>query len=326
MKKECLLTTLVFGEKYQYFIPLLVYSCNRAYPEYDIMIFVYGQLSKDVRELLTQSKLDDKVTIIENAFSEEKKMNALKASSYRWVLWHEKFLEYNYLYIVDIDMFYIREPKPLHIQHKERMLVSGLPFDNLKRTFYNKRSIKSVLRRIKYAHFHSFVNFISQKTTTETGLSGLHFIDITKYYTEENLKLLEDVRSKISLPYYFPEIMYANDEILLYIIVTDLGYDCSWLGCQSSPTEMLSFDNNLRREFRPHHGIHLGIFKNQSHHEWTADFKKRVELILKSQPYKFYIKEYMKIYQTKAFQDFLALMPFNIKNYILRLNDYYGII
>ena len=53
------------------------------------------------------------------------------AQTLRWVIWDPIFMKYDYLYIADIDMFYIREPIPLHIQHVEHMTLTGLPFDNL---------------------------------------------------------------------------------------------------------------------------------------------------------------------------------------------------
>ena len=305
MEKECLLTTYVAGKRYQAFIPLLVYSCKKAYPEYDIILFLHETLEVEIKLLLEKSGLIDKVIIRENVYAEDTKMNALKAASYRWVLWDDIFLTYKYLYIVDIDMFYIREPKPLHLQHVERMQVSGLPFDNLVRKFRWKRTFRALMRRIKYAHFHKLPQFISHKVIADNGLSGLHFIDIHSFYTSSNREYLDTIRARIKLPYYFPEIMVANNEVLLYRIVTDLGYDCSWLGFQSSPTIMLSFADNMRKEFRPHHGIHLGIFKSQSYSEWSENTRKSVEPILNSEAYSYYVQKYIEIFRTDEFQKFL---------------------
>lgn len=325
MEKECLLTTFISGEKYQSFIPLLVYSCKRAYPEYDIMLFLHEPLKKEIYDLLNATNLLSLVIIKENVFAYDSKMTPVKACSYRWVLWDELFLKYNFIYIIDIDMFYIREPKPLHIQHKERMEISGLPFDNLKREAKQKRNLRKILRRIKYAHFHLFFKFISQKYITETRLSGLHFIDTHKYYTQNNRNYLDNIRKQLSKKIFFPDIMIADNEALLYKIVTELGYNCDWIGYQTSTTAMLPFENNLRKEFRPHHGIHLGIFKSQGYKKWSENTKKAFIPILESKTYKFYINEYKKIYFSEEFSRFFSLMPEEIKIYITRLNEYYNI-
>ena len=325
MEKECLLTTFVFGGNYQAFVPLLVYSCKKAYPEYDIMLFIHGPLLPSVRRLLEQMNLIEQVTIRENVFNVSHRLSSVVAASYRWVLWDECFRNYKYLYVVDIDMFYIREPKPLHIQHSERMDMAGLPFDNLKRISIYRISMNGILRRIKYAHFNSFFSYLKKNEITQMRLTGLHFVDIKKFYTNKCLEYLNVIRTRLSRKVFFPEIMVANDEALLFKIVTDLGYDCSWLGCQTSPVEMLDFDNNLRKEFRPHHGIHIGMFKRQPYSEWSLERRKSLEPILQSHTYKFYIEQYKYIYYSDEFQKLLTCMPMNIREYILRLNDYYKI-
>ena len=86
--KICL-TTFVQGHLYQEYLPMLIYSIGKAYPEYDVKIFLHDTLRDDLRPALD-------------------KMNSLVARSLRWVLWDESFRDYDYLYTIDIDMFYIR--------------------------------------------------------------------------------------------------------------------------------------------------------------------------------------------------------------------------
>lgn len=322
--KPCLLTTYVYGEKYQAFIPLLVYSCKKAYPEYDIMLFLHDPLSENIRTLLQQFDLYDKVIIKENTYK-FKKANSLVVSSTRWILWDDSFLKYQYLYIVDIDMFYIREPRPLHIQHAERMNITGLPFDNLRRKTIHRKTVKNILRRIKHAHFHLFLKYLFKKNIVEQRLTGLHFIDIHRFYTKKNKEYLSFVKEKLNRNYYFPEIMISNDEALLYRIMSDLGYDCSLLGCQSNTDRMLSFENNLREEFRPHHGIHLGIFKMHYFDEMDTSAQRSCKSVLDSDTYNYYISEYRKMFYSSEFQRFFNSMPSIVKIYIDRLNAYYGI-
>lgn len=65
-EKDCLLTTYIAGTKYQAFIPLLVYSCKQAYPEYDIALFLHETLDPRVKQSLMETGLIDKVKILEN--------------------------------------------------------------------------------------------------------------------------------------------------------------------------------------------------------------------------------------------------------------------
>lgn len=322
--KPCLFTTYVYGDKYQAFIPLLVYSCKKAYPEYDIMLFLHDSLSRDIQKQLQDFNLYDKVIIKEKAY-QFKNINSLTAGSTRWVLWDDIFLEYRYLYIIDVDMFYIREPKPLHIQHAERMNMTGLPFDNLRRETIHPKTVKNILRRIKYAHLHLFCKYIFSKKIVEQRLTGLHFINVHRFYTEENIKYISSIKDRLNKKYFFPEIMISNDEALLYRMMVDLGYDCSKLGCQSSTDKMLSFYDNLREEFRPHHGIHLGIFKNQYFSEMDNQHQITCKSILDSDPYQYYVSKYKEIFLSREFQFFFHSMSSTVRVYLDRLNTYYGI-
>ena len=95
--KVCL-TTFIYGDKYQDYIPLFVYSCHKAYPEYDIHLFLYDTLRKDIRKLI--DFLDkNNVHIHEHYFRECTKMRPFIAQTLRWVLWDPVFLEYDYIYI-----------------------------------------------------------------------------------------------------------------------------------------------------------------------------------------------------------------------------------
>ena len=44
LKLKVCVTTYIYGEKYQDYIPLLIYSIHKVYPEYYIILFLYGVL------------------------------------------------------------------------------------------------------------------------------------------------------------------------------------------------------------------------------------------------------------------------------------------
>ena len=46
--KICL-TTFVQGHLYQEYLPMLIYSIGKAYPEYDVKIFLHDTLRDDLR-------------------------------------------------------------------------------------------------------------------------------------------------------------------------------------------------------------------------------------------------------------------------------------
>ena len=325
--KECLLTTYVSGEKYMSFIPLLVYSCKKAYPEYDIMLFLFEELGDDIKEILRQSNLLESVYIKEKVFNTSKKgITSLESCSNRWVLFDPCFLNYKYIYIVDIDMFYIREPKPLHIQHSERMLMTGLPFDNLMRCANIKINLRNILKRLLVSGIDRFDDFILRKDRKLLRLSGLHFIDAQKYYNSNNISKIKEFDRRLhNEKHFFPELLMPDNEALLYYIVTSLGYDCSHLGTQTNAVNMLDFNNNLRKEFRPHHGLHLGIFKNDFYEVMSKEAQNSVKPILESDTYRFYVNEYIKIYKSEEFQCFFNLLPISVKIFIERVNAYYDI-
>ena len=222
-------------------------------------------------------------------------------------------------------MFYIREPIPLHIQHADRLKKTGLPFDNIIRYTKVKRSKFSILRRLKYAGLHKFLSFVTQKVVIEPRLSGLLFIKVDGFYDEQSLDYLRQIRERIGKRYFFPEILSSNDEALLFRIMEDLGYNCMVLGKQSDNVKSLDFNNHLREEFRPHHGIHLGMFKNARISELPYRLRNSFESILNSEPYEFYINNYKKIICSSEFKRFRESLTQDITIYLERLNDYYGI-
>ena len=123
--KICL-TTFVQGHLYQEYLPMLIYSIGKAYPEYDVKIFLHDTLRDDLRPALDMIRSTyDRFEIREHTFADCPNMNSLVARSLRWVLWDESFRDYDYLYTIDIDMFYIREPQELMEQHIEHMNYIG---------------------------------------------------------------------------------------------------------------------------------------------------------------------------------------------------------
>ena len=321
--KICL-TTYIYGDKYQEYIPLLVYSINKAYPHYTIMLFLHGAINENVKTILEESGLDKNVIFKEYHFHDCPNMSPLKSMALRWVLWDDSFMTYDYLYIVDIDMFYIKEPEPLHVQHIQHMRLTGLPFDNMRRIYRSdNHSFFSILRRIKYAGLRSIVNYW-MNSEPEYRLTGLHFIDVKKYYSVFTYDLIKKYCADIYDNRWFEYVMSPDNEILLAMICKQLGFSIEKLAIQSDFVTSLDFKNFTRPEFRPHHGIHMGIFRNSIE---QIQENSLLRSILESEVYKYYISVYKeKMLQDSLLTNIIDSSSDNIKDLFVRMNEYYQLL
>lgn len=316
--KVCL-TTYVYGEKYQLYIPMLLYSCYKAYPEYDVTLFIHGKLNKDVRKSIDRLELKNQIIIKENSFNDCPKISALKSKALRWILWDNNFINYDYLYTVDIDMFYIREPIALHVQHVQHMKFLGLPFSNLLRIHrYNPFYWVTMGIRLKHAGFKSFFKFLLH-SKVETKLTGLHFVDIKNYYSLFTEEFRSSFKNDIYSGNYLRHIKYPNNEIYLSKIVNKIGIDTSGLGIETNSVNMLDFTNPKRFDFRPHHGLHMGVFRSDSAVQESKD-------ILNSDAYMFYIEKFKEtILSDIKFIELSKLFDKELKNQFSRMLKYYNI-
>lgn len=298
MKKVCL-TTFVYGKKYQEYIPFLLYTCHKAYPEYDVILFLYEKLDLQIKDRIDRLKLTNKVLILEEQFKECKDMTPLKSQSLRWVLWHDNFWEYDFLYIVDIDVLYIQEPVKLHIQHEEHIKTLGLPFSNIRRvSSYNPFLPKTLIKRIEAAGFSKLFAFFSNGFKPVDRLTGLHFISIPEYYSIFTQEKIEQFRNDILTGKFLEYILSYNDEVMLAYIMKNLGFDITKLGIRIHDEKMLHYDNFREKEFRPIHGIHLGIYRIEK--------IVRTSRTANSSVYKFYYEVFKK--EIMNDQDFIMLL------------------
>lgn len=315
MERVCL-TSFIYGEKYQQYLPLLLYSINKSYPEYDVVIFVYEHLSPVIKESLTNHNLLNKYRIIENAFAECEKMTPLLSQTLRWTLWDSSFEDYDYIYIIDIDIIYVKEPIPLHVQHLTHMQVTGLCYDNMRRVVKRKRTPFALARRFKYARFKSFLKYL-WRNHTEYRATGLHFVRVKDYYSMLTVDKLNSYREDIINGRWLNYVMIPNDEVFLYHILGTEGLHPEKLAIQSNSYSSLDFNNPERSEFRPHHGIHLGTFRGGSDNYYE---------ILNSPTYSYYAKMFREHYfHDPVFVEIIEESPDFIKSEVKKLTDYYAI-
>jgi len=317
------LTTFVYGPRYQCYLPFLLYSCHKAYPEYDVVLFLYDELNQDIKKQIEKIGLTNKVVIRERCFNDCPKMTPLKSKSLRWILWDELFENYDYLYTVDIDMFYILEPIALHKQHIQHMKFIDLPISNLRRRFiFNPYKPFTFAFRFKHAGLKGILNFLIGEKE-EYKLTGLHFVKIKEYFDKLNFKQRQKYKNQIFKSNYFKYVKYPNAEIILGYIVKQLGFDLNKFGVQTDSVKMLDYKDSKRPEFRPHHGIHLGIFRRniKEINKVESDVK-----ILNSPAYKYYIQKIKdEILPDDIFHELIKDAPDNVKFAFSQLFKFYGI-
>ncbi len=313
--KVCL-TTVVTGAFYQEFIPFLLYSCNFSYPQYDMVIFVYGKLCDRVRNMVEMLNLKN-VSIIEYSNQNIKRRNRFVHKCLRWVLWTDKFNEYDYLYVVDVDILYVKEPLPIHVQHLRHMQNTDLSYDNLRRiTTVNPSSIVQVVSRIRRAGFRSLKYFLRERKV-ENRVSGLHFVDVKKYYSILSPDALKKYERMLETGEVFDHVMSSSDEAFLYHILKEEGLSPDSLSCQTDSVSMLDFTHCDRMEFRPHHGIHLGMFRGN-----YSPFLP----ILQSSTYSYYVKSYKEFYKNDPVYNMIVEnADKRIRKMIQVMEDYYHI-
>lgn len=321
MDPKICLTTFVYGDKYQDYIPLVLYSIGKAYPKYSVIIFIYNSIRKDISDQLEIiKKFFRNFKIIENYYSDCKPMTSLKSKSLRWVLWDESFINYDYIYVIDIDILYIPEPIPLHEQHINHMKFIGSDcISNIKRiSKSNYLSLIHLLRIIKNGGPKAFFRYFSSRS--ENKLSGLHFYKVTEYYKYINSDVRLIYKKLIYRNQLWKKTTTLNNEALLYTMLKENGVDVTCFANQSNSTNSLDFSEPRRPEFRPHHGIHLGIFRSDVDSLLPSDKE-----ILESKTYKFYMN-YLNN-EIKSDLIFIELSKYfneTIKTYFNRINDYYS--
>lgn len=316
--------TYIHGDNYQDFIPWILYTVGKAYPEYYTIIFINGEIRRDlVPQINLVNSVNNNYKIIQHYFDDCKHMNPIKAQSIRWVIWDDMFNDFDYIYYIDSDMFFIREPIPMHEQHIRHM------------KYIKSNCISNILRRKKLGISYSnrYITWLNYKyggigtvvrqavTPYVFRVSGLHFVKVPEYFGYVNAAVREKYKQVIFDGSGLKRLAFYNDEHLLYKMLEDSGCDLSVLGIQQSSVSMFGMNNPERKEFCPHHGIHMGIFRTE-----LDALKDWAIAQLESEDYKYYIDQFHKYYVSDSlFNELLNSSPDRIKERFYRMYKYYDI-
>jgi hypothetical protein len=304
-----------------------VYSIKKSYPDYAVMLFINGKLLAGISSIVDKiHEYYDDIDIIEDVFNDCKKMNAVTAQSLRWVLWDEKFKTFDYIYFIDADIFYIREPVPLHEQHIRHMqYIKDAGISNIVRKLVLPKNIlsKKTLAKIYINYYCGGIKAIIQYFYGKDvyRMSGIHFIKTDEYYKKITHDLLRKHKQYIYNGKIASITKFANDEALLYMMIKESGWDMSHFAIQRTSTSMFDFNQPEKKEFCPHHGIHLGIFRSE-----IDKIQAFAIAQLNTEDYRYYVQKFEEeILTDPFFHELYEQQPDYIKLTFSRFYQYYNI-
>lgn len=307
MKKMCFVVFL-YGKQYQWYIPLYIYSINKSYPGYDIRIYINEDLSYDLKCLLQNASFLKNYTIIDNVrennkyqvphivpTSKNKELFNISLQSARWILYDSAFEDYNAIYIGDIDIFISKENYDLYDQHMKHCNFMKIPFSNMPRRWEKRQlcNFKKNFSDLKKFGIYELLRKLRDKNRYIHRLSGLHFVVVKEYYPKvmpffkTYQKELEDITKTRSTKWCK---CVFNDEVVLFDLIKEAGFPVAEMDYHTAGKESPSVcpDDALIINYRPHHGLHLGIWRSKGAEE-------RYPSVIKSKAYKDYYKQFSRL-------------------------------
>ncbi|MBD5467231.1 MAG: hypothetical protein HDR21_03645 [Lachnospiraceae bacterium] len=273
--KTLLIATFVFGYDYQGYIPFQFYSLYKHYPDYDAIVYVDRKLRKETLKLLKLIPgYGEKYRVcLVDKIAQTLPRPVMKA--YRWLMYDDVFENYQYVYIGDIDIYICKEDVPLHEQHILHMTAQKSVFSNIVRAYSepplpkwickHQKVLKQLGLFIPITKLHKLYNkFFYHKRIT-----GLHFVNTRDYYPA-----IKKQADKFFNVYYKNHIInkiyklimkyYASysDETFLYHLIKKSRLR---LPKQADDKTEILFCSDMRsHNFRPHHGLHFGMWRDKT--------------------------------------------------------------
>lgn len=281
--KLCVLT-YVFGENYQSFIPTYVYSVWKAYPEYDTMIYTKGSLPEKVESQLAMLRENgcNNFSILPAVEDVGLSKSALKnihvKMALRWLVLPRFLRQYKAAYIGDIDLFICREEPGIFEQHEAHCQFMNTPYSNFARFHYPKSNLRLFFKRLKDYGIRSTINRLNQLPTQLPRLSGLHYFQISECIDKVESAIpdiVDEINAIFAGRHNRFNIACVDNEWLLYRLYEKAGFPLI------EPKKIDAMDlmdrNNPKSDvFRPHHGLHLGIWRNYINGKLTNEGKLRL--------------------------------------------------
>jgi hypothetical protein len=269
--KLCVMT-YVFGENYQTFIPLYVYSVWKAYPEYDTVIYTKGKLPPKVDEQLAllRGNCCTNFTILQapdiGGLSHKAKKSDVVDMAMRWLILPDFLKKYKAAYIGDIDLFICGEEPSLFDQHEAHCRYMGMPYSNYARFFYPQNSMRLLVKRTRDYGLKSALHRLKNLPATIPRLSGLHYFQVKGCYDRVKSAIPDmviEINDIFDGKHDRLNLACLDNEWVLYRLYERAGLP------RIEPKKLAAMELMSRRNpeseiFRPHHGLHIGIWRNYS--------------------------------------------------------------
>lgn len=307
MKKLCFVVFL-YGVKYQWYIPLYVYSINQAYPEYDVRIYIREKLTEDVSSVLSELSFLKNYVVIDNIENDHRysfpsfpetspKHDLVERSirSFRWLLYDEAFEQYHALYIGDIDIFIAKDKLDIYEQHLKHCEFLGVPYSNITRKWEKMRAWfpRRMCGDIRRYGFPEVFREVLNPRSHILRISGLHFVIVRDYF-EKVRPLIDDYKRELELiaekrSKKWNKCLF-DDEAVLYDLISDANFaipePVNFAGTGTSPSILP--DVVPTNNYRPHHGLHLGIWRGRG-------AEKKYPAVVKSDVYREYYRQFCEL-------------------------------
>ncbi len=277
--KSLLITTFVFGESYCSYIAPYIYCAKKAYPEYDILINV--DTEENISSITHQLKKLDKAGITGYKIQKIKMPEGLSQKALsdksvnmaaRWLCWNEEYREYEGVYIGDIDLLICKEGCSLFDQHEIHCQTLGLPFSNIARVYNRKLTLRQIASMTKKWGIITALKDTRKQLVDIPRLTGLHYFkpsvcgDRIKEALPREYDEINSIFNGTNLKY---GVYSALDEFFLFGLYEKAGYQMPNT-VQVSAFELMEQNDPRKVVFRPHHGIHLGIWRGGDRKEMLS--------------------------------------------------------
>lgn len=293
--KKCCVVTYVFGEKYQSFVPMYIYFINREYPEYDIYIFSNEDIKKRYVEQLRDLKAFNyelmKLNPRDMGYSKLALSNVDVMRSLRWILLEKRFQEYEAIYMGDIDILICHDEMPLFESHMKHAEFLGLPYSNCVRIRRETNSLRRLRENWRLYGLENMLKTMMFPVKEWYRLTGLHFMKVADCFPAiESVRdeLIEEINLAVCNKSSLWTICNINDESILYELIkkSGLGLPPKVNFSLVSGIAPIENKNPLTIPYRPHHGLHLALWRIKKYDEeimncktylqYYDDFKKKI--------------------------------------------------
>lgn len=213
MNELCIM--MLVNKRYTPYVPWFIFFAAKAYPEYPVRVYSTDPLAPGEKKSLEALQGMSDWWVGENCF-QRYKHDAFVLKSLRWLIYPSEVLDFQNVYIGDIDMLLFRESPTLLDYHLARCEQLKLPYSNRVRAGSDMKDAEARLMGVHFAKNEWFAQtqFIRQKYLAMAGTPNLRVV--VKTASNEGL-LYQIAKQRFGLPPVDPTPVYEYHGIHLGI-------------------------------------------------------------------------------------------------------------